>query len=56
MKIGLPHNQWVKKLEMAPLQQVGFFALLKKQADLHERSQGLRSSFGKLSMEHSEAT
>jgi hypothetical protein len=54
--LDLPQNQWVKKLEMAPLQHVGFFALLKKQADLHERSQGLRSSFGKLSMEHSEAT
>jgi hypothetical protein len=38
---GLPQNQWVKKLEMAPLQHVGFFALLKKQADMHERSQGL---------------
>ncbi len=40
-KIGSPQNQWVKKLEMAPLQHVGFFALLKKQADMHERSQGL---------------
>jgi hypothetical protein len=37
----LPQNQWVKQLEMAPLQHVGFFALLKKQADMHERSQGL---------------
>ena len=39
--LGLPQNQWVKKLEIAPLQHVGFFALLKKQADMHERSQGL---------------
>jgi hypothetical protein len=39
--LDLPQNQWVKKLEMAPLQHVGFFALLKKQADMHERSQGL---------------
>ena len=39
--LGLPQDQWVKKLEMAPLQHVGFFALLKKQADMHERSQGL---------------
>jgi hypothetical protein len=31
----------VKKREMALLQHVGFFALLKKQADMHERSQGL---------------
>jgi hypothetical protein len=41
LSLDLPQNQWVKKLEMAPLQHVGFFALLKKQADMHERSQGL---------------
>ena len=39
--LGRPQNQWVKKLDIAPRQRVGFFALLKKQADMLERSQGL---------------
>jgi len=34
-----------KTLDIAPLQRVGFFALLKKQADMHERSQGLQKQF-----------
>ncbi len=38
---GLPQNLWIKTLDIAPLQRVGFFALLKKQADMLERSQGL---------------
>ena len=40
-KLGRPQNQWVKKLDIAPRQRVGFFALLKKQAYMLEGSQGL---------------
>jgi hypothetical protein len=36
-----PQNLWAKTFDTAPLQRVGFFALLKKQADMLERSQGL---------------
>ena len=40
-KVGRPQNQWVRTFDIAPRQRVGFFALLKKQADMLERSQGL---------------
>ena len=40
-KSALPQNLWVKELDLATRQRVGFFALLKKQADMLERSQGL---------------
>ena len=40
-KKARPQNMWVKGFDMAPRQRVGFFALLKKQADMLERSQGL---------------
>jgi hypothetical protein len=39
--LALPQNVWVKELDLAPRQRVGFFAFLKKQADMLERSQGL---------------
>lgn len=40
-RLALPQNVWVKKLDLAPRQRVGFFALLKKQANILQRSQGL---------------
>jgi hypothetical protein len=36
--LALPQNLWVKKLDVAPLQDVGFFALHEKQASLIEDS------------------
>jgi len=40
-KLASPQNLWAKTFDTAPRQRVGFFALLKKQADMLERSQGL---------------